>query len=125
MKTILWDKNSPEIITKSIDSIQKKYLKKIGESSINGISLEKGKSLFVLVIRDFKKGTLSPDELSSFGFEIFHGVAKNYPKSDLFQATLDASDLRFYMRVKGSYENLIRRLNEIDNFYEINNDNIY
>lgn len=120
MKTTPWDKNTPEIITKGIDAVQGKYLKRVGEPAIRGISLPKANQLFVLVIEDFKTGILSSDDLANFGFKIFHGVAKHYPDSDLFKASLAASELNFYIRVKGSYKDLPWYLEEIDKFYEKN-----
>ena len=118
MKTTPWDKNSPEIITKNIYAIQRKYLKKIGESTIEGVSLPKANQLFILVIGDFKTGILSSDDLADLGFKIFHGVAKHYPKSDLFQATLSASDLAFEIRTGSARVSTC--LKDIDNFYRKN-----
>lgn len=118
MKTTPWDKKTPEIITKGIDAIQGKYLKKIGEATIRGIPLSKANQLFVLVIKDFKTGILSSDDLADFGFKIFHGVAKRFPKSDLFQASLSASDLNFEMRTDGVRVSTC--LKDIDNFYKKN-----
>ena len=118
MKTKPWDKNTPEIITKGIDAIQRKYLEKIGESAIRGISLPKAIQLFVLVIKDFKNGILSSDDLADFGFKIFHGVAKNHPKSDLFQASLSASELSFAIRSEVVYSNIPQYLRDVDKFYE-------
>lgn len=120
MKTTSWDKNMPEINTKGISSVSRKYLKEIGESSIKDISLSKGSQLFLLVIEDFRKGILSSDDLSDFGFKIFHGIAKNYPESDLFQASLSASELSFYLRAKGSYKDIPQYLEDVDKFYEKN-----
>lgn len=115
-----WDKNISKINTKGIGSIREKYLNKIGISSMKDISLLKGKEFFLIVIEDFKKGILSPDDLSDFGSEIFGWVGKKYPKSELFQVSLAASELSFYIRAKGSYENLPWYLEEIDKFYERN-----
>lgn len=118
MKTIPWNKNTPKITTKGVDAIQGKYLKKIGELDIKGISLPKANQLFILIIEDFKKGILSSDDLANFGFKIFHGVAKHYPDSDLFQASLSASDLNFEMRTGGTRVSTC--LKDIENFYEKN-----
>jgi hypothetical protein len=118
MKTTPWVKNTPEIITKGIDAIQGKYLKKIGESAIREISLPKANKLFVLVIKDFKTGILSSDDLADFGFKIFHGVAKHYPDSDLFQASLSASDLNFEMRTGGM--RVLTCLKDVEKFYKKN-----
>lgn len=109
-----------EIVTKGIDKIRKNYLNKVELSSIKGASLEKAKRLFVIVIKDFKKGNLSSDELATFGFELFHGVAKRFPKSDLFQASLAASELIFAVRSDAVYKNISSYLIEIDKFYETN-----
>lgn len=115
MKTIPWDKDMPEINTKGIDLISEKYLEKIDETAIKGISLPQANKLFLLVIEDFKKGVLSSDELANFGFKIFHAVAKKYPKSDLFLASLSASDLNFEMRMGGT--RVTACLKNIDKFY--------
>ena len=122
MKVIPWNKDisgtSIEINTKGIESIKKRYLKRVGEFSIEGLFLPKANRLFLLVIGDFKKGILSSDDLASFGFAIFHGVAKHYPNSDLFQASLSASELSFCIRTKETYKDLPRYLVDIDNFYK-------
>jgi len=118
MKTTPWDKNMPEIITKGVDAIQGRYLKKIEESAIRGISLSKANHLFILIIKDFKTGILSSDDLANFGFKIFHGVAKHYPDSDLFRASLSASDLNFEIRSKGN--RIPQCLEIINKFYEDN-----
>lgn len=116
MKTIPWDKNVPQIITKGIDSIKGIYLKKINQKTMESLPLLKAEQLFVFVIEDFKKGVLSPDDLANFGFKIFHSVAKDYPKSDLFQASLSASDLNFEMRTGGM--RVTTCLKQIDDFYD-------
>jgi len=125
MKITVWDKNkfgeASNINIKNIDSIViEKYLKKIGESSIKQLTLPKANELFMLVIDDFNKGILSSDNLSSFGFEIFHGVAKRYPKSDLFQTSLSASEISFNLRTKAAYGNISKSLEEVNKFYEKN-----
>ncbi len=118
METIPWDKDMPKIITKGIDSIKDNYLKNVGEKSLDDLSLSKAEQLFVSVIEDFKNGTLSSDELADFGFKIFHRVAKKYLKSDLFQASLSASELNFYIRTKTGYKNIQWYLEDVDKFYE-------
>jgi len=121
MKVVSWDKdksdNASDINIKSIEPLKVKYLNKIGGSSIKDISLLEANQLFLLVIGDFKKGVLSSDDLSAFGFEIFHGVAKHYPKSDLFQASLSASELVFSLRTKPAYINIPKYLEDIEKFY--------
>jgi len=109
-----------KIETKGIDRIRKVYLDKFGLSSIKEASLEVCESLFLKVIENFKAGKISTDELSTFGFEIFHGVAKKYPKSELFQASLSASELTFYIRSKATYRNIPQCLEDLDKFYEKN-----
>jgi hypothetical protein len=118
MKTTPWNKEIPDINTKGIDSIKDKYLKMVSESSIDDLTITKAKKLFMTVIKDYKVGTLSSDELADFGFKLFHRVAKKYPKSDLFQASLSASDLTFEMRAKG--ERVPQCLRDIFNFYNRN-----
>lgn len=118
MITTPWDKDMPEIVTKGIDSIKGKYLKKVGESSIKDLSLTKAEQMFVFVIEDFKNGTLSSDELADFGEVLFHDVAKKYPKSNLFQASLSASELTFYLRSKRGYKDIPYYLDRIDKFYK-------
>lgn len=116
MKQIIknWD-NQNIIKTKNSDTIERRYLSKIGLTS-SELDLESATQLFVLIIRDFKKGLLSLDELSSLGFFLFHKAAKRYPKSILFQATLTASELNFAIR--NIYKSIPRYLDAIDAFYE-------
>lgn len=109
-----------EIKTKGIDSIREKYLKRFGLPSIKQASPEMANKLFVAVIDDFKKGELSSDELATFGFELFHGVAKKNPDTDLFQASLSASELTFATRSEAAYDNIPSYLADIDKFYSNN-----
>lgn len=114
------NKESIKFETKKIDEIRDIYLKELGLTSIQESSLENANKLFVSVIEDFKKGKLSIDELSSFGFEVFHGVAKKHKDSDLFQASLSASELSFSVRSEATYSNIPSYLRDIDTFYSNN-----
>ncbi len=109
-----------EIKTKDISPLRKKYLKDFGLSSLREATLSQANEFFVTVIHDFKNGKLSTDELSTFGFELFHGVAKKHPESDLFQASLSASELAFAIRSDAVYKNIPSYLTDIDNFYKAN-----
>lgn len=116
-----WGKNKVGIIKlKGINPVERIYLKKIGETSIKSLTFLKAEQLFLLVVENFKKGVLSSDEVASFGFKIFHGIAKHYPKSDLFQASLSASELSFCTRMKEVYDSLPKLLKEIDLYYDKN-----
>lgn len=114
------NKESVKIVTKGIDEIRVIYLKELDLTSISDSSLETANKLFVRVIEDFKSGKLSIDELSSFGSEIFHGIAKKSKESDLFQASLSASELSFSVRNEANYSNISSYLGDIDSFYEKN-----
>lgn len=114
------NKESIKIETKDINEIRDLYLKELDLTSINGVSLETANKLFVKVIKDFKSGKLSIDELSSFGSEIFHGVAKKNKESELFQASLSASELSFSVRSEATYSNISSYLSNIDSFYQKN-----
>ena len=115
-----WD-TGKLIKTKNIDSLKQKYLRK-AKVYTGELDLSKAEKLFRSVIKDFKKGNLSSDELSSFGFYIFHAVAKHYPESNLFKATLSASELDFAVRNPSVYRNLEAYLNDIDKFFGKNKD---
>lgn len=114
------NKESVKFETKKIDETRDIYLKELGLISIEDASLEDTNKLFVIVIENFKNGKLSIDELSSFGFEIFHGVAKKYKDSDLFQVSLSASELSFSIRNEATYSNIPSYLRDIDIFYNNN-----
>jgi hypothetical protein len=115
MRTIKgWD-SKETIRPKSIDTLRLTYLKRLNISASKQLSLAEATNLFLLVIKDFKKGMRSLDELSSFGFFLFHKAAKRYPKSDLFQASLAASELNFAIR--NSYKNIPMFMKTIDAFY--------
>lgn len=111
-----WDTKSI-IKTKNIDALKQKYLRKVGACS-NNLDLPKAEELFQLVVKDFKKGDLSFDDLSNFGFYIFHTVAKHHPSSGLLKATLSASELNFVVRSPSVYSNLELYLKDIDKFFE-------
>lgn len=114
------NKESVKLVTRGIDEIRGVYLKELDLASINDSSLETANKLFIRVIEDFKNGKLSIDELSSFGSEIFHGVAKKNEESDLFQASLSASELSFSVRNEATYPNVSSYLSDIDTFYNKN-----
>lgn len=114
------EKESVKIETKDIAEIRNAYLKDLNLTSISEASLETANKLFVKVIEDFKSGKLSIDELSSFGHEIFHGVAKKHKESDLFQASLSASELSFSVRSEATYSSIPSYLRDIDTFYNNN-----
>jgi hypothetical protein len=100
----------------NVDKKEQKYLTGFKVISMDKLSLEQGNKLFLIIINDFKNGNLTLDELSVFGFKIFHGVAKRYPKSDLFQASLSASELNFTIRSEAAYSDISLYLKDIDKF---------
>lgn len=116
-------KESTFIATKGVKETEKVYLDKVGIKLIREASLPDAIKLFVLIIEDFKKGKLSSDELSALGFEIFHGLAKRFPESDLFQASLSAAELSFAIRSKDCYGSIHGYLSDIDNFYSVHKNN--
>jgi len=105
-----------EIIRQNIATLSKKYLKSKNETSIDNLSLEQAESMFLDILKDFKKGKISCDELSSFGFEFFHGIGKKHPQSDLFRVSLSASELTFAIRSETVYSNVPSYLTDLDNF---------
>jgi hypothetical protein len=106
-----------EINRINIKKLKGKYLKNMGITQSQKLTKETAEELFIKVIEDFKKGIISSDVLSSFGFNIFHEVAKKYPDSDLFRASLSASELTFTLRTKTVFKNISGLLEDIDNYY--------
>jgi len=106
-----------EIKLISVDKKLIKYLKLFGVSSVDKLTLDQGNKFFVEVIKDFKNGKLTLDELSVFGSILFHGVAKTKrEKSDLFVASLSAMDLAF--EIRNVYDNVPQHMRDIDDFFE-------
>ncbi len=101
----------------SIDKKQQKYIKQLNTDSLEKLSLEQGNQFFIKIIQDFKDGKLTLDELSIFGHNIFHTIGKKYPKSDLFQTSLLASELNFAVRSKAVFNNISIYLEEIEKFF--------
>lgn len=101
----------------SIDKKLKKYLEDFQVNSLEKFSIEEGNKFFVKIINDFKDAELTLDELSIFGENIFHKIAKKYPKSELFQASLCASELNFAVRSEAVFENIPMYLKEVEEFY--------
>jgi hypothetical protein len=101
---------------KNIETVKCKYLKEIGLSIDVEPDLQQGNKLFYLVTKDFKTGVLTLDEFSGLGFYLFHAVAKRYPSSLLFQATLSASELGFAVRSPAVYMNISKYLEAIDTY---------
>jgi len=115
------NKESVKFETGKIDDVKDIYLKELGLAPIEDSSSENANKLFMKVVEDFKNGKLSIDELSSFGFEIFHKIAKKNKESDLFQARLSASELSFAVRNQATSSNISSYLSDIDAFYQKNN----
>lgn len=101
----------------SVDKKRQKYLKLFNVDSLEKLSLEQGNQFFIKIIQDFKNGKLTLDELSVFGHNIFHTIGKKYPKSDLFQASLFASELNFAVRSRAVFNNISMYLEEIEKFF--------
>lgn len=112
-----WDNDFPKIIKpRFINRKIPKYLKSFNVDSLKELSLEQGNQFFVKIIQDFKNGKLTLDELSAFGFNIFHVIGKKHEKSDLFQASLSASELNFSTRAKEVFNNTPQFLSDVENF---------
>lgn len=108
-----------EINLISIDKKVFNYLRVFNVSTISDLSLDQGNSFFVKVIKDFKSGKLTLDELSVFGEVVFHQCAKNKSeKSDLFFVSLSAAELSFEVRAKEVYGNIAGHLRDVDEFFE-------
>lgn len=106
-----------EIKLISVDRKLLEYLHLFDVEDIKKLTLEQGNSLFIQVIKDFKSGKLTLDELSVFGSKVFHGVAKIKGEgSDLFLTTLSAMDLGF--EIRNVYGNVPQHMRDIDEFFE-------
>ena len=101
-----------------IDLKLKNLLKKYSVDSLEDLLESEAEKLFCEVIEEYKGGNLSLDELSAFGFKLFHGAAKKNPNSDLFRATLSASELNFAVRSKAVFDNIPEYLEDIEKFWE-------
>ena len=102
----------------SIDKKLRKYLDAFGVDSLDKLSIEEGNKFFVKIIGDFKSGELTLDELSVFGENIFHKIGKKHTKDDIFQASLSASELSFYVRVPEGFKNVSSFLSDVEEFYK-------
>ena len=108
-----------EIKLISVDKKLIKYLKFFGVDSVDKLTLDQGNKFFVEIIKYFKSGKLTLDELSVFGEIVFHQCAKNKPeKSDLFFTSLSAAELNFEVRSKAAYGNIAEHLRDVDEFFE-------
>ncbi len=106
-----------EIKLISVDKKLIKYLKFFDVDSVDKLTLSQGNKFFVEVIKDFKIGKLTLDELSVFGSILFHGVAKmKKERSDLFIASLSAMDLAF--EIRHAYDNVPQHMRDINSFFE-------
>lgn len=113
-----WDNDFPKIIKpRSINRKIPKYLKPFNVDSLKKLSLEQGNKLFVKIIYDFKVGKLTLDELSVFGGNIFDAIGKKHTDSDLFDASLSASEINYYIRYKNSFEMAIQFLSDVEDFF--------
>lgn len=101
----------------SVETKLQKYLLRYNVDSVKDLTLEQGNQFFVEIIKDFKSGILTLDELCVFGSKIFHGVAKVKGEGlDLFKASLSAMDLGFEIRML--YDNVPQHMRDIDDFFE-------
>ena len=102
----------------SIDKKLNKYLKDFSVDSLEELSIEQANKFFIKIIKDFKEGKLTLDELSVFGENIFHKIGKKHTKDDIFQASLSASELSFYVRVPEGFKNVSSFLSDVEEFYK-------
>ena len=94
-----------------------KYLKLFDVDLVDKLTLDQGNKFFVEIIKNFKRGKLTLDELSVFGSILFHGVAKTKrERSDLFVASLSAMDLAF--EIRNVYDNVPQHMRDNDEFFE-------
>ncbi|MFA7676150.1 MAG: hypothetical protein WCY28_01940 [Candidatus Shapirobacteria bacterium] len=100
----------------SVDKKLKKYLRDFNADYLEKLSLDQGNQFFVKIIKDFKEGNLTLDELSVFGNNIFHAIGKKHEKSDLFSTSLSTAELNFMIR--NSYLDIPNYLKDIDDFFD-------
>ncbi len=121
-RIISWDKKEEkQILLPSLKDIEKRHARLFEGFSSGVMTLANAEAFLLRSIEAFRSGELSSDELSVIGFEIFHGVAKHHLSSDLYDASLAASELGFYIRSPHVYKNVVMFLEDINRFYEKNN----
>lgn len=95
------------------------YKNRLGiKEEVVGTDVDQLKKLFALVVRDFKKGKVSVDELSSISEKLFNLLIKNKKlrkDEDFFFALEVGAELSFYVRHPES-KNLNRFLKEVLDF---------
>lgn len=78
------------------------YLERTGARSLETLTFEQRKKIFLLAIKDFMDGRFGVDALASFSMDL--NDYKKDPKTftteetELFSATLAGSELSFYVR---------------------------
>jgi len=91
------------------------YVKLVGASK-EPFSVEQIKQILVIAIKEFEKGTISSDQLSSIGNALFQNLVKDkdpHGDSELFGAVLAASELSFYIRKPKFEKQFMDFLNEV------------
>jgi hypothetical protein len=78
------------------------YLGRTGTKSLENLTFEQRKNIFLLVIKDFMEGTFSVDALSSFSFDL-HDYKLDLntatpEEKELYTCTESGSELSFYVR---------------------------
>ena len=94
------------------------YLQLIKIESLEKAELKQLEKIFFLIINDYKSGRLSLDKMSASASELFKYVAKKNNDSLFFEAIVAADDLNFAIRTPVVFNNVVRFLEQIEDFYQ-------
>lgn len=112
-KIIDWDEKKEEV-TPDVSELLAKYLRANGvEKLTEEIALKKAEEIFAQITNDLVEKKIMLAEYSALGHYFFHHRGKCQENTALFDATLAASELWFYVQKKGelSVQNLLDDIN--------------
>lgn len=104
----------------------KKYLSKVNALSIDDLSFEQTRKLFLLTIDDFRLGKLSLDDMSEIAQKLWKLTLKDDSESmkELREVLNNATELNFYVRRISELESngkwFINFMTDLMKFYDKN-----
>ncbi len=96
MEQILTDFQGRMVIKSIPEKTVNAYVKEVGASSFDGLTLQQKEKLFLLAIEDYYIGNLDLDELSALGTSLLSSLEDKNNK--LAEALYAADELSYYIR---------------------------
>ncbi len=98
MESIITDFKGHMVIKSIPEKTVKAYVKDVGASSFERLTLKQKEQVFLLAVEDFYIGNLDLDELSALGGSLWNSLGADR-SSEFANALYAANELSYYIRV--------------------------